>query len=129
MRASPSGSACSTSTCDSSRSTPRSPPPTASVEAHLGRSLADVLPGLPSTSYLPVVERLLAGETVEPFVMAGETPLEPGRSRVWQEAWHAVRDEDGTIVAVAALVVEVTRGAAARARAGARPRGWPGSRR
>lgn len=79
-----------------------------SVEEHLGRRLADVLPGLPAGSYLPVVERLLAGEAVEPFVMTGETPLEPGRRRSWQEAWHAVRDEDGTIVAVAALAVEVT---------------------
>jgi PAS domain S-box-containing protein len=78
------------------------------VEAHLGRTPRDVLPGVPVDEVEAAFRRVL--ETGEPLVdvpLSGETPAMPGKTRHWLESWYPVR-AGGAIEGIGVLVREVT---------------------
>lgn len=76
--------------------------------AHVGRRLQEVVPELPVESYLPVLERALAGEATEAVELTGKTPSQPGVTRWWLESWSPVRGSTGEVIGVAAFVVEIS---------------------
>ena len=78
------------------------------AEDHVGRMLADVVPGL-ADQLEPVYRRVL--ETGEPYVhleMTGEAPSEPGEERHWLSSYYPVRDADAGIVGMGAVISEIT---------------------
>ena len=79
-----------------------------SVEAHLGRTVAEILPTLEPT-LLEVTELILAtGQPVIDHEFSGETPRAPGITRHWNESWYPVRDDRDEIIGFGGVVVEVT---------------------
>lgn len=79
-----------------------------SMEAHLGRSVEEVLPDLAPT-IVPIYRRVLeGGEPIVELAIAGETPARPGDRRAWRASYYPLRGEDGTVRAVGAIVLEVT---------------------
>ncbi len=86
--------------------------------AHLGRTVAEVVPGV-SAQMEPLFERIFAtGEPIHDVEIAGETPAAPGVLRHWRESWHPLKDASGAVVAVNIVAEEVTarRAAAERER-------------
>lgn len=78
------------------------------VEAHLGKTPRELLPGLPMDDIEAALRRVVdTGEPLLDHEIAGETPAGPGR-RIWLETWYPVRS-GGRTVAIGALVREVTR--------------------
>lgn len=74
----------------------------ASVEAHLGRELAEMAPTIAPT-VAPLMRRVLdSGEPVENIEIAD------GQGRVWLCAYHPVRREDGRVVGVSGSALEIT---------------------
>ncbi|HEX9401625.1 MAG TPA: PAS domain-containing protein [Anaeromyxobacter sp.] len=78
------------------------------VEDHLGKTMAELFPGLPAAE----VERawrdvLETGRPVLDTEVQGETPAAPGKRRTWLESWYPVRSGD-EILGVGTLVREVT---------------------
>ncbi len=78
-----------------------------SVEAHIGRTVRELLPDLADTA-----ERLLRRilETGEPLLnveIAGETPAQPGRQRIWVESFVPLKDGDRAI-GISTVCEEIT---------------------
>lgn len=78
-----------------------------SVEAHLGRSVREILPGLADTLE-PMVRRVLAGETIENLEVEGTTPAAEGAVHQWSVSYYPLRSAEGEIVAVNAVVQDIT---------------------
>ena len=78
------------------------------VDAHVGRRPEELLPGLPTESYLPVARRALGGEATEAIEISGETGARPGVVSHFIESWAPVRSPDGEVVGALAFVVETT---------------------
>ncbi|MBN1239526.1 MAG: PAS domain S-box protein, partial [Gammaproteobacteria bacterium] len=86
------------------------------VDAHIGKRLPELLPGLED---LDELERLLRQvlETGEPSLnveVRGETPAKPGEKRSWKEDFFPLRVR-GDVVGLAAVVQETTERRAAEA--------------
>jgi len=77
------------------------------VEAHLGRTVAELLPDL-LPSVRDVAERVFAGEPVLGFELRGTTPAVPGVERTWVESWYPLRDAAGAVVGINIVAGEVT---------------------
>jgi len=76
--------------------------------AHVGRSLAELLPEL-DAEMGPLLDRVLhGGEPVTDVLITGAAPAEPARERRWNGSCYPLRARDGSVRAVAAIVVEVT---------------------
>jgi PAS domain S-box-containing protein len=75
------------------------------VEAHLGRSVWDLVPDLREAAE-PLLRRVLAGETVTGVELSGETPKAPGVRRDWVEQFYPVRDPATQAVVGVGLVCE-----------------------
>ncbi|WP_416669857.1 PAS domain S-box protein [Egbenema bharatensis] len=78
------------------------------IEAHLGRTIREVLPRLADTIE-PILQRIL--ETGEPLLnleVEGETFAQPGVRRTWLESWFPLRQTDGQITGVSVAVQEIT---------------------
>ncbi len=78
------------------------------VAAHLGRTVAEIVPTL-----LPDVEKVIArilatGEPVMGHEFSGETPLKPGVKRYWNESWYPVYDPEGQVTGFGVIVEEIT---------------------
>ncbi len=78
------------------------------VEAHRGRTLAELLPGVS-----PEVTEILRGvvEDGTPVIGAetsGETPAAPGIQRHWSVSYYPVRDASGAILGAGAVCAEIT---------------------
>jgi PAS domain S-box-containing protein len=84
-------------------------------EAHLGRTLREVLPGL-APAVEPLLARALAGEELRGVEVAGTTPAASGRLRTWRESFVPLRDPSGRIAGVTISVEEVTEEKAAERR-------------
>jgi len=83
-------------------------------EAHIGRALAELLPGLPE-GHEHVMRVAGTGSPEVEVEMSGETPARPGVEREWVASYWPVRSE-GEPVGVGTVVFEVTeRRAAERA--------------
>jgi PAS domain S-box-containing protein len=79
-----------------------------SVEAHLGRTVAELLPSL-DVALREVTARILAsGQPVLDHEFTGETARAPGITRHWNESWYPVRDEHSEIIGFSGVVVEIT---------------------
>jgi len=70
-----------------------------SAEGHLGRTLREVLPGLPADAIEETLRRVLAtgGPALE-VPVAGETPAAPGKLRRWTTSAFEVRGGVGVLV-------------------------------
>lgn len=78
-----------------------------SVEAHIGRTVRELLPDLADTA-----ERLLRPilETGQPLLnveIQGETPAQPGIQRTWVESFLPLRDGD-RIIGISTVCQEIT---------------------
>ncbi len=78
------------------------------AEAHLGRTMRELLPALPIDDVEASWRRVL--ETGVPLLdveISGETPAAPGKRQHWLQSWYPVRAR-GEIVGLGALVREIT---------------------
>jgi len=79
-----------------------------SAEAHLGRHVSEILPGLVET-VRDVTGRILAtGEEVPNQEFSGETPAAPGVTRFWNQSWYPVRNGAGEVFGFGVVVEEIT---------------------
>ncbi|MDI1435900.1 ATP-binding protein [Polyangium sorediatum] len=81
----------------------------ASVAAHIGRTLGEVVPGLPE-SIEPLLRRVFeTGESSMDHEYRMETPAQPGVLRDWISSYVPIKDPTGVVQAVNVMVQEVTR--------------------
>src|SRR5262249_42119705 len=79
-----------------------------SVDAHLGRTVRQVLPHLADVVE-PIYRHVIAtGQPVVDIEVRGATTSRPGSERTWLVSHHPVRDSQGTILGVNTVVQEVT---------------------
>ncbi len=78
----------------------------APVEAHLGRTLREVLPGMGEQIEAAYRRVAASGQAIE-TEMSGETPAAPGKQRHWVASMYPVR-AGGAMLGMGALVREVT---------------------
>jgi PAS domain S-box-containing protein len=79
-----------------------------SVEAHLGKTIAEIVPSLLPTVQQVVARILATGEPMVGHEFSGETPLQPGVTRYWSESWYPVRDAAGQVTGFGVVVEEIT---------------------
>lgn len=85
-----------------------------SVEAHLGRSVWDMVPDVRASAE-PLLHRVLeTGEALRNVEISGETPARPGVVRQWCEHFYPVRNEIGAITGIAIICEEITERQAAQ---------------
>jgi PAS domain S-box-containing protein len=78
------------------------------AEAHLGRTIEEVVPGLAPT-IRPIMERVLANNTSETDVLVeGETPAQPGSLRRWLVTYYPISLGGRQPLGVGAMVLDVT---------------------
>jgi len=78
------------------------------VEAHLGRTIAEVIPQLAPTLE-PLFRRILAtGTSVMNLELVGEEPAHSGELHSWLTSYYPVRTNDGQILGVGAMITDVT---------------------
>jgi len=78
------------------------------VEAHIGRTLREVVPSLADRImelYRPVYER---GDPVLNVELHGETPKEPGVKRHWLANFFPFRAESGEVTGLLGAVIDIT---------------------
>lgn len=79
-----------------------------SVEAHLGRSIRDVIPNL-ADQLEPILRQVLAtGEPILGCEISGETASQPGVCRTWLESCFPLKQPDGTITGINAVIQDIT---------------------
>jgi PAS domain S-box-containing protein len=77
-------------------------------EAHVGRTMAELMPAL-SERTTPLVDRVFAtGEMVPDVEITGSTPAMPGVQRHWLFSFYPVKDASGATRFVGTTVVEIT---------------------
>jgi PAS domain S-box-containing protein len=78
------------------------------VEAHIGRTLREIVPDLADTAE-PVFGRILeTGEPKRNFEISGETKAQPGVVRTWLLNCLPLKDTGGEIVGINVVVQEIT---------------------
>lgn len=79
-----------------------------SPEAHLGRTVLEVLPEL-APKLKPIYQHVLhTGEPVVHQEIRGITPAHPGAERTWLANFYPVQANDGKTRAVSTVVMEIT---------------------
>nr|MCU0951018.1 PAS domain-containing protein [Burkholderiaceae bacterium] len=78
------------------------------VEAHIGYTMPEVLPGLAPTAEPLLREVIASGQPKLDIELTGETPAQPGVKRVWIEHWLPVRAADGHVVGINMVCTEVS---------------------
>jgi len=78
------------------------------VEAHVGRTVREVLPQMAEFFESRLKELLATGRPVLDLEVRGETPAQPGVERIWVQTWYPLRAADGPIVGINIAVEEVT---------------------
>jgi len=77
-------------------------------EAHIGRRICDVLPGVDVT-ITGLLEQALAGDgPVCDVEVTGVTPARPGVLRTWLSSWYPLRGAAGKPVGAGMVLVEIT---------------------
>ena len=80
----------------------------ASIEGCIGRTLREVAPGVVDMIE-PLYRQVFAtGQPVRNMEVHGTTPAQPGVPRDWVVDYYPIKEPDGSVQAVAAMVVEVT---------------------
>jgi PAS domain S-box-containing protein len=77
------------------------------IEAHLGRTLAEVVPDLVAQAE-PLFREALAGRAVVDHHIAGQMPKAPGEERHWLESWYPIKTPDDRMLGVGVIVQEIT---------------------
>ncbi|MRG91186.1 ATP-binding protein [Polyangium spumosum] len=76
--------------------------------AHIGRSVRELLPNLADQAE-PMLRRIFeTGEPLRNVELVGETPAQPGKTRIWMESFFPLRDTSGVIIGVNVVCEEVT---------------------
>ena len=78
------------------------------VADHIGRSLREMLPELAATLEPMLQEILDTGKPILDYEVVGETPKQPGILRYWQVSYYPLRDENGLVFGVGAIVIEIS---------------------
>jgi PAS domain S-box-containing protein len=78
------------------------------IEAHIGKTVSEVLPEQLARELEPKLRRVLASGEVFDEALSAETLARPGQLRDWQALYFPVRDAAGGIVGVATTVREIT---------------------
>ena len=76
--------------------------------AHLGRTVAEVVPDLAPKVEAAFRRVLETGEPVLDVEVVGETPKAPGVERTWLESWFPLRDAAGRITGLNVIAQEIT---------------------
>jgi PAS domain S-box-containing protein len=77
------------------------------VAAHIGRTVADVIPDLAGEVPHDLRSVLATGEPIVEVELAGETPAQPGVRREWSVSYWPVRRAE-EVAGIGAVVIEVT---------------------
>jgi PAS domain S-box-containing protein len=80
----------------------------ASVEAHLGRTVFEMVPDLAAKALVATRRVIETGEPLLGLEFVGETRARPGEPRHFVEHWYPVRDASGEVVAAGVVVQDVT---------------------
>ena len=78
------------------------------IDAHIGRTLREVVPSVADTIeplYRQVIE---TGQSVLQVEIHGTTAAQPGIERDWLVDYYPMKDPDGSVQGVAAIVSEIT---------------------
>ncbi|MEI7445313.1 MAG: ATP-binding protein [Burkholderiales bacterium] len=78
-------------------------------EAHLGRSVREMVPDLTEQGEAALRRVIETGEPLRDVEITGETPAMPGVRRTWLEQFLPLRDAAGRVVGVSVVAEEVTR--------------------
>ena len=78
------------------------------VADHLGKLAWEIIPDLRASAE-PLMQKVIAsGEPLIGIELTGETPAHPGVRRDWVEMFYPVKDRNGTVTGVGAIVEDVT---------------------
>jgi PAS domain S-box-containing protein len=77
-------------------------------EAHVGRRVRDLLPGVAEQAEAAMRRVIETGEPLLDVEFSGETPAQPGVARTWREHFLPLRDAVGRVVGVNVVCEEVT---------------------
>lgn len=77
------------------------------VEAHLGRTIREVLPAIAETAEAVLRPILETGEPLLNVEIMGETPANPGMQRTWLESFWPLREGD-RIIGISTVCEEIT---------------------
>ena len=76
--------------------------------AHIGRSVRELLPDLVEKAE-PMLRKIFeTGEPLRNVEIVGQTPAQPGKTRVWMESFYPLHDASGVIIGVNVVCEEVT---------------------
>ncbi len=78
------------------------------VEAHLGKTVEEILPQIAPTLVPKQQQVLTTGQAIVNLEISGETPSQPGIKRDWLLSYFPIFDISRTIQGIGAFVVEVT---------------------
>lgn len=78
-----------------------------SVEAHLGRTIRDLLPNLADQAEAMLRPILATGKPLLNVEISGETPAQPGVQRAWVESFWPLKDGD-RMIGISVVCEEVT---------------------
>ncbi len=79
-----------------------------SVEAHLGRTISEVIPE-GSAGVESLLRRVMeTGEPVLDGVVEACTPASPHQTRIFQHSYHALISDEGIVVGVSCIVQDIT---------------------
>jgi PAS domain S-box-containing protein len=78
------------------------------IEAHLGRTVGELLPDLAEQSEALLKRVLDTGRPIRDLEVSGETPAWPGVVRIWREQITPLRDETGAITRLSIVAEEIT---------------------
>jgi PAS domain S-box-containing protein len=78
------------------------------VEAHIGRTIREVVPAVADDAEPGLRQVLETGEPVVGIEISGETPAEPGVVRTWIESWIPVRGRRDEIIGISITAEEIT---------------------
>ena len=78
------------------------------VAEHLGKLAWEITPALRASAE-PLMQKVIAtGEPLVGIELTGETPAQPGVRRDWLGMFYPVKQRDGTVTGVGAIVEDVT---------------------
>lgn len=78
------------------------------AEAHIGRTLREVLPDVAESAEPGLRSVLQSGEAIHDVEITGTTPARPGVERTWLESWHPLRNSADAVVGVSIVAREIT---------------------
>ncbi|WP_052049900.1 PAS domain S-box protein [Leptolyngbya sp. KIOST-1] len=78
-----------------------------SVEAHLGRTVQELLPDLAAQAEATLRPILETGEPLLNIEISGETPAQPGVQRTWVESFWPLKDGD-RVIGISTVCQEIT---------------------